>query len=176
MTCCYNPSENSHVQWMTMLLQPFRTQSCIVNDHVITSLQNTRDALAMLQFALQGGVTSVRDMAGDVIMLSRLATQAIAHPRGPHASPRVYSSALLGGPSFFREDERMGGAAHGYRPGILCLLFFRGDEIMGGYIDQVSALQNFRRLLFNVVVKRTSGWAGLSDPYSCTLNRFFCFG
>jgi imidazolonepropionase-like amidohydrolase len=66
-----------------------------------------------LRSALNGGVTSVRDMAGDAVVLRTLSSAA----RDPaFASPRIYYSALMAGPTFF-EDPRTTAAAHGGKPG-----------------------------------------------------------
>ena len=72
---------------------------------------NGRDANAAEQLggALRGGVTSVRDMAGDAIVLRAL---AVAAQDNDIESPRIYFSAVLAGPSFF-EDPRTRSAAHG---------------------------------------------------------------
>jgi imidazolonepropionase-like amidohydrolase len=78
--------------------------------HVATDPKG-RDANAteQLKGALLGGVTSVRDMAGDAIVLRDLARAAEG---GSVASPRVYFAAVMGGPTFF-EDPRTRAAAHG---------------------------------------------------------------
>jgi imidazolonepropionase-like amidohydrolase len=70
-------------------------------------------AAATLARALLGGVTSVRDMAGDAIALKKLATLS----RAPNADiPRIYYAALMAGPSFFK-DPRTRVSAHGGVPG-----------------------------------------------------------
>lgn len=78
--------------------------------HVATD-PNGRDANAaeQLRGALRGGVTSVRDMAGDAIVLRDLAMVA---QNNETESPRIFYSALLAGPTFF-EDPRTRTAAHG---------------------------------------------------------------
>lgn len=70
-------------------------------------------APAMLRLALLGGVTSVRDMAGDAIVLRELATQS---KRADSDSPRLFYSSLMAGPSFFT-DPRTKASAHGGTPG-----------------------------------------------------------
>lgn len=82
--------------------------------HVATDPKG-RDANAaeQLKGALLGGVTSVRDMAGDAIVLRDLARSAES---GSVASPRVYFAAVMGGPTFF-DDPRTRSAAHGETPG-----------------------------------------------------------
>lgn len=59
--------------------------------------------------ALLGGLTSVRDMAGDAIALKELA--ALSRPADA-AIPRVYYASLMAGPSFFKDPRTMA-SAHG---------------------------------------------------------------
>lgn len=70
-------------------------------------------AAERLARALLGGVTSVRDMAGDAIVLKALAKTA---RRANSSMPRIYYASLMAGPSFFR-DPRTGASAHGGTPG-----------------------------------------------------------
>lgn len=63
--------------------------------------------------ALLGGVTAVRDMAGDVRSLASLQRDALV---GDIASPDVYYSALWAGPEFFA-DPRTAAASAGGIPG-----------------------------------------------------------
>jgi imidazolonepropionase-like amidohydrolase len=70
-------------------------------------------AAETLARALLGGVTSVRDMAGDAIALKKLATLS----RSANAAiPRIYYASLMAGPSFFK-DPRTRVSAHGGVPG-----------------------------------------------------------
>ncbi len=62
-----------------------------------------------LRFGLLGGVTSVRDMGGDDIVLAELARR-FAEARQP--GPRIYYSALVAGPQWFA-DPRPKAASHG---------------------------------------------------------------
>jgi imidazolonepropionase-like amidohydrolase len=71
------------------------------------------NAAATLRLALLGGLTSVRDMAGDAIVLKELAT---ASRRADAAMPRLFFAALMAGPSFFT-DARTKASAHGGVPG-----------------------------------------------------------
>jgi imidazolonepropionase-like amidohydrolase len=71
------------------------------------------DAAATLRLALLGGLTSVRDMAGDAIALRELAT---ASRRADAELPRLFYSSLMAGPSFFT-DARTKASAHGGTPG-----------------------------------------------------------
>jgi len=66
-----------------------------------------------LRGALLGGVTAVRDMAGDVRALASLQRDALL---GEIASPDIYYAALFAGPSFFA-DPRTHDASRGLVPG-----------------------------------------------------------
>jgi imidazolonepropionase-like amidohydrolase len=88
----------------------------LIDAHVhLATDPSGRDANAVQQLrgALLGGVTSVRDMAGDAVVLRQLA--ANAQQEGV-ASPRIFYSAVFAGPTFF-EDPRTRSAAHGGVPG-----------------------------------------------------------
>jgi imidazolonepropionase-like amidohydrolase len=71
------------------------------------------NAAATLHLALLGGLTSVRDMAGDAIVLKELAARS---RRADADIPRVFYSSLMAGPSFFG-DARTKASAHGGIPG-----------------------------------------------------------
>ena len=68
---------------------------------------------ARRRFALFGGITAVRDMAGDAVAIAEVARQA-SDPKTP--SPRIYFSAVFAGPTWFG-DERVGLMMHGRPPG-----------------------------------------------------------
>jgi imidazolonepropionase-like amidohydrolase len=87
-----------------------------IDAHVHVATDPTgRDANAIEQLrgALRGGVTSVRDMAGDAIVLGEL---AVAARNNEAELPRIFYSVVLAGPTFF-EDPRTRTAAHGGTPG-----------------------------------------------------------
>ncbi|HLH18441.1 MAG TPA: amidohydrolase family protein [Bryobacteraceae bacterium] len=63
----------------------------------------------VLRFGLMGGVTAVRDMGGDDIVLQGLARRS-ADPQQP--GPRIYYSTLVAGPQWFA-DPRPKASAHG---------------------------------------------------------------
>ena len=65
---------------------------------------------ALRRFAFLGGVTTVRDMAGDAVALAELAKVA-ADPTVQ--SPRVYFSALMAGPTHLQGDTRVDQISHG---------------------------------------------------------------
>jgi imidazolonepropionase-like amidohydrolase len=62
-----------------------------------------------LRFGLLGGVTSVRDMGGDDIVLAELAKSASDTHQ---AAPRIYYSTLVAGPQWFA-DPRPKASSHG---------------------------------------------------------------
>jgi imidazolonepropionase-like amidohydrolase len=66
-----------------------------------------------LRNALHGGVTTVRDMAGDARALAELSRAALV---GDIESPAIYYAALAAGPEFFT-DERVLAVSRGVPPG-----------------------------------------------------------
>jgi imidazolonepropionase-like amidohydrolase len=68
----------------------------------------------LLRALLLGGVTSLRDMAGDDRLLAYLAWQANTDVL---ASPDIFYAALMAGPTFLAEDVRAQEAAAGAPPG-----------------------------------------------------------
>jgi imidazolonepropionase-like amidohydrolase len=69
--------------------------------------------LQRLRNALHGGVTTVRDMAGDGRSLAELARAALV---GDIESPAIYYAALFAGPEFFT-DPRVLAVSRGVSPG-----------------------------------------------------------
>lgn len=67
-----------------------------------------------LQALLRGGVTAIRDMAGDDRLIGYLAGEANSDTL---ASPDIYYVALMAGPTFFAEDVRAQEASAGERLG-----------------------------------------------------------
>jgi len=63
-----------------------------------------------LHALLLGGVTGIRDMAGDDRLLQFLAQQGNSHA---FASPDIFYVALMAGPTFFKEDARAQDASKG---------------------------------------------------------------
>jgi imidazolonepropionase-like amidohydrolase len=76
-----------------------------------TRSKETEEALH--RFALLGGITSVRDMAGDGVALAEFARVAVD---GNFPSPRVYFSALMAGKTWFI-DQRVKIIMHGLPAG-----------------------------------------------------------
>jgi imidazolonepropionase-like amidohydrolase len=66
-----------------------------------------------LRNALHGGVTTVRDMAGDARSLAELSRAALV---SDIESPAIYYAALAAGPEFF-SDERVLAVSRGLKPG-----------------------------------------------------------
>jgi imidazolonepropionase-like amidohydrolase len=99
----------------------------LTGDYVIPGLIDTHVHLATdpsggdrralveqrLRNALHGGVTSVRDMAGDGRALASLARDALV---GDLESPAIYYAALMAGPEFFT-DPRVLAVSRGVPPG-----------------------------------------------------------
>jgi imidazolonepropionase-like amidohydrolase len=83
----------------------------LIDAHVhLTSGPGDEQAIAkLLRFGLVGGVTSVRDMGGDNIVLAGLAKNAMDPDQ---AAPRIYYCTLVAGPQFFA-DPRPKASSHG---------------------------------------------------------------
>ncbi len=82
----------------------------LINTHVhLATLADPAVAKAYLRRELYSGVTTVRDMAGDVRLLSELQREA---DFDEIVAPDIYYAALMAGPEFFI-DPRTHDAAHG---------------------------------------------------------------
>lgn len=96
--------------------------------HLVTDPATTdpRDVvIKRLRQALYGGVTAVRDMAGDVRMIADLKRAAVA---GEIKAPDIYYSALWAGPLFFT-DPRTIAMAKGLTPGSVPWAFAVTDTV-----------------------------------------------
>ena len=82
--------------------------------HVTSPFVNPLQQDSMLAFLFNSGITTVRDLAGDAIVLAERARLA-SDPQLP--SPRVYYSALMAGPEFLRTEPRAVPIARGGKPG-----------------------------------------------------------
>jgi imidazolonepropionase-like amidohydrolase len=82
------------------------------HEHLATS-PDRNWAEAQMKRDLYGGITAVRDMAGDVRALGELSRASLL---GEIAGPDIYYAALMAGPSFF-DDPRTIAAAQGAKPG-----------------------------------------------------------
>ena len=85
----------------------------LIDAHVHLSGDTFAGAAATLKKALQGGVTTVFDVAGDTRETSDLARAQLA---GEIESPTIYYSALFGGAAFMA-DPRVAASSIGYKPG-----------------------------------------------------------
>ncbi|WP_417451334.1 amidohydrolase family protein [Kordiimonas sp.] len=86
----------------------------LIDTHVhMATVPNREQAEAYMRRYLYSGITSVRDMAGDMRALAELARKSRL---GKIPAPDLYYSALMAGPSFF-DDPRPGMAAEGETPG-----------------------------------------------------------
>jgi imidazolonepropionase-like amidohydrolase len=83
----------------------------LIDGHV--HLADAKDREAQLRDLLYSGVTTVRELAGDVRITRDLARRAA---NGEIASPAIYYSAVMFGPGFF-EDDRARTSAEGTQPG-----------------------------------------------------------
>jgi imidazolonepropionase-like amidohydrolase len=81
--------------------------------HLNLGTRSKAEEEALHRFALLGGITSVRDMAGDGIALAEFAKVA---DDGNFQSPRVYFSALMAGKTWFI-DQRVKIIMHGLPAG-----------------------------------------------------------
>jgi imidazolonepropionase-like amidohydrolase len=77
--------------------------------HLTSGPGDEKQIAQTLRFGLLGGVTSVRDMGGDDIVLAELAKSAAD---ANQAAPRIYYSTLVAGPQFF-SDPRPKASSHG---------------------------------------------------------------
>jgi len=77
--------------------------------HLTSGPGDDQQIAPTLRFGLLGGVTSVRDMGGDNIVLAALAKSA---SDANQAAPRIYYSTLVAGPQWFA-DPRPKASAHG---------------------------------------------------------------
>ena len=82
--------------------------------HFMIGLRSKEAEERLRRFALIGGITTVRDMAGDAIALAELAKLA----ENPNVeSPRIYFSALMAGPSHLLNDRRVDQVSRGLKRG-----------------------------------------------------------
>ena len=85
----------------------------LTDAHVHLSGMRWEERTAQLRRVLQGGVTMVYDVAGDVRTTSDLARAALS---GEIESPTIHYAALFAGSAFFT-DPRVVASSRGYRPG-----------------------------------------------------------
>ncbi len=85
----------------------------IIDAHVHLSGSTRSEIQKLLLWLVEGGVTSVRDMAGDARALAGINEALIS---GELVGPSLYYSALMAGPPFM-SDPRLDAATAGYAPG-----------------------------------------------------------
>lgn len=85
----------------------------IIDAHVHISHLSRVDAEALLQWMLEGGVTTIRDMAGDARTLAGLQSSLL---RNEISGPSLHYSVLMAG-SAFMSDPRLQEATIGYESG-----------------------------------------------------------
>ncbi|HTP25751.1 MAG TPA: amidohydrolase family protein, partial [Anaeromyxobacteraceae bacterium] len=86
----------------------------LIDTHVhLGTFPNPRIAEANLLRCIYGGITAVRDMAGDARFLANLSRSALLQEI---PSPDIYYSALMAGPAFF-SDPRTRQSSQGATPG-----------------------------------------------------------
>lgn len=85
----------------------------LVDAHVHVGGSSREEAGALLAWAVQGGVTSIRDMAGDARSLAGIDEALIS---GELTGPSLYYAGLMAGPAFM-SDPRLEAATRGYDAG-----------------------------------------------------------
>ncbi len=115
----------------------------LVDSHVhLATLPDRAHATAMLRRYLYGGITTVRDMAGDARALAELSRAALI---GEIDAPDIKYAALMAGPGFF-SDPRTVMAALGERP---------------GYVSWLQAIDGRTNLPLAVAEARGTGATGI---------------
>lgn len=85
----------------------------LIDAHVHVEGSSRRESERMFRWLLEGGVTSVRDMAGDARTLAGLHQAQLT---GELPGPALYYSGLMAGPAFLA-DPRLQAATRGYGEG-----------------------------------------------------------
>lgn len=85
----------------------------LVDAHVHVGHLTRSEAVELFEWALDGGVTTLRDMAGDARALAGMQQALLT---GELRGPRLYYSALMAGPAFM-SDPRLRAATRGYAEG-----------------------------------------------------------
>lgn len=82
--------------------------------HLIPGVRTEAEDTRLRRFALHGGITAVRDLAGDG---AALATLAKAAENAATPSPRIFFAAFFAGPTWFANDKRASIMMHGLPTG-----------------------------------------------------------
>ena len=83
--------------------------------HLTSPFERPGQQDSLSRFLLLGGVTGIRDMAGDGVVLRTRARAAAL--LDTVLSPRIFYSTVVASPEFFATDSRAPGIAHGGVPG-----------------------------------------------------------
>ncbi len=95
--------------------------------HIATSAFDKREereefTQQLLKQMLNGGITSIRDMAGDARFLAELKRASALHEI---AAPNIYYAAFMAGPDYYKGNDREGkmvvGWPHKYAPWLQCV-------------------------------------------------------
>lgn len=120
--------------------------------HLTAPFSRTGQQDSLSQFLLLGGITAVRDMAGDGVVLQQRARAARS---GATLSPRIFYSTLIGSHGHFTTDRRVPSIARGGTPGQLA--WMRGIAVDGdGRIAAVGARE--------IGATGLKAYAGLTAP------------
>src|SRR5688572_15853704 len=84
--------------------------------HLTSPFERSGQQDSLSRFLLLGGVTAIRDMAGDGVVLRERARAALLDSV---ISPRIFYSTLVASPHFFANEPRAPGIARGGVPGTL---------------------------------------------------------
>lgn len=95
------PEPEPDARWLRIGLNGAWVMPGLIDTHVHVARfpDTSTQARTILERAVRGGVTSVRDLAGDARALADIER---ATSNGEFVGPRVVSSALFGGPDIFR--------------------------------------------------------------------------
>ena len=109
------PKEEAGARWLRIGLDGAWVMPGLIDTHVhVARFPDTRaHAERILRSAARGGVTAVRDLAGDARTLAELER---ATSSGEFAGPQLVYSALFGGPDIFKQGPT-GEMAAGRAPG-----------------------------------------------------------
>lgn len=83
----------------------------LIDSHVHTTAGSPETMLNLLEKTLMGGVTTVRDMGGDMIVVKNWTSDNTLN------IPDIIYAAVLAGDSWMQNDRRARGSAHGGEPG-----------------------------------------------------------
>ena len=106
--------------------------------HLTSPFERPGQQDSLSHFLLLGGITAIRDMAGDGVVLRERSRAAMV---GSVLSPRIFYSTVVGGAEFFAKDSRASGIAHGGVPGQL-----EWQRSVANERDAVAAAEGAKRI------------------------------